>query len=99
MMKTLPWLVASFLFAFVAARSVQADSITVEHWRGQNVLLLSGPIDSGLAEELLSKLDLADTWAHGAKVLLLDSPGGSVEEAFRISAILDENAIHTVVPN
>lgn len=98
-MKPLTWLVAIFLLACTAAGAAWAESISVERWRSHDVLRLSGPIESGLSDELLRKLDLADTWAHGAKVLLLDSPGGSVGEALKISKILDENAIHTVVPN
>jgi hypothetical protein len=98
-MKHLPWLVASFFLTCATVGSAWAESISVERWRGHDVLRLSGPIEIGLADELLSKLELADTWVHGAKVLLLDSPGGSVEEALRVSKVLDESAIHTVVPN
>lgn len=98
-MNFLSLLGAVFFLTRVAVGSAQAESISVERWRGHDVLRLSGLIESGVANELLSKLDLANTWAHGAKVLLLDSPGGSVEEALQISKILDQNQIHTVVPN
>lgn len=98
-MKALFGLVAFLVLPLVVATSAQAGTITLERWRGKDVLRLSGPIEVGLADDLLSKLEMADTWAHGAKVLLLDSPGGSVDEALKISAILDEISVHTVVPN
>lgn len=86
-------------FFLLVGNSAHAGSISIEHWRGRDVLRLSGPIDAGLADELHAKEELAELWPHGARVLLLDSPGGSVAEAFRISAILDKSPFHTVVPN
>lgn len=83
----------------LGANGARAGSISLEHWRGHDVLRLSGSIEPGLADELREKKELAVLWPHGARVLLLDSPGGSVDEAFRISAILDQTPFHTVVPN
>ena len=37
-------------------------------------------------------------WPHGASVVLLDGPGGSVGEALRISKIFDDHVVHTVIP-
>lgn len=83
----------------VMATSGAAESIDVEHWRGHSVLRLSGEIENGDADQLAEEIDQADMWAHGTRVLLLDSPGGSVAEALRISEVLDRAPIHTVVPN
>ena len=60
-MKPLTWLVAYFLLTCTIAGSAWAESISVERWRGHDVLRLSGPIEGGLSDELLSKLELADT--------------------------------------
>ncbi|WP_321337194.1 hypothetical protein [Breoghania sp.] len=76
-----------------------AGSISLKTWRGHQVLRLSGPIEVGLAQELAAKIYLADVWAHGARILLLDSPGGSVGEALRIAKIFSTTPVHAVVPN
>lgn len=78
---------------------VTAGSIDVERWRGHDVLRLSGLIEPGLADQLKEKAELAETWPHGIPVLLLDSDGGSVAEAMKVSEFLDETPFHTVVPN
>lgn len=87
------------VLVLLLASGVHAGSISVERWRGHEVLRLSGAIESGLADELLEKIELAELWSHGARVLLLDGPGGDVDEALRISAVLDKFPFHTVVPN
>ncbi len=92
-------LVRAFFVCFLAASLASAGTINVEHWRGHVVLRLSGEITTGLSEDLSSKANLADVWADGTKVLLLDSLGGEVDEAFRISKVLDATPFHTVVPN
>jgi hypothetical protein len=88
---------ASFL-SLVTVKA-HAGTISVERWRGHDVLRLSGKITRGLAEELSDMEGLASVWADGTKILLLDSPGGEVGEAFKISKVLDETPFHTVVPN
>lgn len=60
---------------------------------------LTGEISAGLVDELATKIDKADIWADGTKVLLLDSPGGSVDEALRVSELLRNFPVRTVVPN
>lgn len=92
------YVIASLLTGVVAT-ATHADSISIENWRGHNVLRLSGKISDGIADELISKLDKADTWADGTRVLLLDSLGGSVDEALRISKVLSRLSFRTVVPN
>jgi len=77
----------------------KAGSISIEHWRGHSVLRISGEISHGLSEELAAAVNQAEIWADGTRVLLLDSPGGSVDEAFRVSEVLRRSAVRTVVPN
>lgn len=78
---------------------VAANDIRVEEWRGHDVVRLDGPIEQGLASAMAEALERAEVWAHGARVVLLDSPGGDVDEALRISALFDASPVHTVVPN
>lgn len=82
-----------------AAAPATAESISIEQWRGHSVVRISGEISSGLADQLAGIIDQADVWADGTRVLLLDSPGGSVDEAFRVSDALQRSAVRTVVPN
>lgn len=93
-----PFVLALVLILFTLG-AVHAQGITVEKWRGYDVLKLSGPIYIGQAEEVKEKIQEVEVRAHGARVLLLDSPGGDVDEAFEISSILDQFRLHTVVPN
>lgn len=90
--------VSLFLTAFFVCPA-WADIISLEEWRGHSVLRMSGPIGTGLAKQLTERLPEADVWAHGARILLLDSPGGDVDEALKVSQVLDEFSVHTVVPN
>ena len=71
------------------------------HWRGHLVVSASGPVERGDAGRLVSALSEVKSLAHGAKVVLLDSPGGSVAAAFAISETIDalETPIHMLVPN
>ena len=93
------WLLVSPSFLLTLVFGASADGISVEQWRGHSVLRLSGEITDGLADQLLEKAEQADVWATGTKILLLDSPGGNVGEALKISRALKELNVHTVVPN
>jgi hypothetical protein len=92
-------LIAAAFLTRLGATFAYADGISLETWRGSEVLRLSGEITLGLADELAAKIQQATTRADGTRVLLLDSPGGSVDEALRISEVLDKFPMHTVVPN
>jgi len=59
--------------------------VTVEQWRGHAVLKLTGVIDEGTAEKFAQAADKVKPLPYGLPVLLLDSPGGSVGEALKIS--------------
>ncbi|WP_246205853.1 hypothetical protein [Microvirga arsenatis] len=86
------------LVTCVAFGSANAMEVRQTTWRGRPALLLTGPIERGDAEKLSGNLSGLPLWPHGASVLLLDSPGGSVGEALRISKLLDDNPVHTVIP-
>jgi hypothetical protein len=76
---------------------LNAANIDIVNWRGHQVLSLDGVIDDGTAEEFSASSDSVRALPHGYKVLLLNSPGGSVREALEISEHLDD--FHAVVPN
>lgn len=79
--------------------SALAADFTVDHWRGKPVLSMSGPIVQGDAERFWALASQVPAAAHGLPILLLDSPGGNVDEALRISELMERARFHTVVPN
>lgn len=79
--------------------NVYAVDVTTETWRGHQVLRMTGVIGQGSAARLIEAARSVSALPHGLPVLLLDSPGGSVDEAFRISAFLRETHFHTIVPD
>jgi hypothetical protein len=62
-------------------------------------LRLSGPIEAGTADRFAALISSVPSLPHGLPVLLLDSPGGLVDEAMKMSALMDANPFHTVVPD
>lgn len=91
--------ILSWLVALAFPVNANADVVTVEMWRGHKVVRLAGEIRDGVADELLAKIEEADVWADGTRTLLLNSGGGSVDEAMKISGILHSTPTKTVVPN
>lgn len=67
-------------------------------WRGHAALFGSGPIVDGDASALTKAAVGLPPAAHGYRLLLLNSPGGSVDEAIKVSEEIDRLQIHTVVP-
>ena len=63
------------------------------------VLKLTGVIDAGAADKFAKAADRVKPLPHGLPVLLLDSPGGNVGEALKISQLMDQHPFHTVVPD
>ena len=89
-------LVAALIFGLTTAAHTMSISRIV--WKGHDAILASGPIQNGDAEKLAGALKELTPAAHGAKILLLDSPGGSVDEALRLAALLRRDVVHAVVP-
>jgi hypothetical protein len=84
---------------FSVTLPAEAETLTVDTWRGREVLRLTGLIEEGTAERFAGVVGKIDPFPHGVPVLLLDSPGGSVGEALAVSGVLDLHPFHTVVPN
>ncbi len=78
---------------------LHAEELQATIWRGHPALRLTGIIESGTAERFISAISAIAPSDHGARILLLDSPGGSVEEAFAMSRAMDKIKIHTVIPD
>lgn len=68
-------------------------------WRGRDVIEASGPVVAGDAAQLVSLLAALDTTPYGARIILLNSPGGSVGEALLISKAIEGFNVHMVVPD
>ena len=92
-------LAAGILISNSVLAPASAGIVEVDEWRGHTVVQLSGVISPGTANDVSNALDRADIWPHGAVVLLLNSPGGSVDEALKVSSVLDGRTVHTVVPD
>lgn len=87
------------LIILAVSNSASAGDIDIVEWHGHKVLKLTGAIDAGTEQRLADQLGQVQPLPYGLPVLLLDSPGGSVGEAMRISALLDARPVHTVVPD
>ncbi|WP_234853631.1 hypothetical protein [Paracoccus everestensis] len=80
----------------MAARAADFELI---EWRGKTVLQMTGQIDTGTTDKFVAVADKTEPAAHGLPILLLDSPGGSVLEALKLSTALDDRPFHTVIPD
>ncbi len=86
------------LAALWASPAVAMDFKQVE-WRGKTVLLATGEIVEGDAERFEAAIKELPLSPHGVPVVLLDSPGGAVFEALKISEFLDDQPVHMVIPD
>ncbi len=68
-------------------------------WRGKPALSLAGVIERGLADRFNSEIIKVPASPHGARIVLLDSMGGSVSEALAVSKVMDQYQVHAVVQN
>jgi hypothetical protein len=84
--------------ALVMAVSANAMTVNQELWHGRSVIRVSGPIVAGDATKFANAMATAPVWPHGTPVVLLDSPGGDVEEALKISRFLNLRSAHMVIP-
>lgn len=90
---------AVLILASCSAFPAISEELRLETWRGHQVLRLSGPIEAGTAERFAEMAANVPALPHGLPVLLLDSPGGLVDEAMKMSAFMDAHPFHTVVPD
>lgn len=75
-----------------------AAKFTIEEWRSHKVLRLSGVIEDGTADRFRELIRSVPPLPHGLPVLLLDSDGGLVSEALKLSAFMVLYPTHTVIP-
>lgn len=98
-------LYAKHIWAFVTlslvlfATSAGSVEITKVTWRGHKVLKMTGPIEKGAAKLFEEASKNIEKLPHGLPVVLLDSPGGLVDEAMKISAVMRHTPFHTVIPD
>lgn len=91
--------VALFFLAALWANPVVAMDFKQVEWRGKTVLLATGVIVEGDAERFEAAIKELPLSPHGIPVVLLDSPGGAVFEALKISEFLDDQPAHMVIPD
>ena len=87
------------LFSIAMSTGVFAADFAVDQWRGKTVLTMTGPITQGDANRFSEMAPQIPAAAHGVPILLLDSPGGSVDEAMHISQMMESYHFHTVIPD
>lgn len=66
-------------------------------WNGHQAVLGTGKIGLGDAENLRRIASSVPPAAHGYRIFLLNSPGGSVAEAFKMSEVMARLKMHAVV--
>jgi hypothetical protein len=76
-----------------------AMEFEITEMNGREVLLASGPIENGDALRYRQALDQTPVQPHGARVVLLDSPGGSVGAAFAMSDVNNDYTVHMYIPD
>jgi len=82
----------------VLPRSLSAMHFNIDLRDGRVVLNASGPIEMGDEIAYRAALELTPVQPHGARVVYLDSPGGSVGAALAMSAVNDDFVVHTFIP-
>ncbi|MDO5658686.1 MAG: hypothetical protein Q4G36_10250 [Paracoccus sp. (in: a-proteobacteria)] len=80
-----------------AALPAEAGRFGIVDYRGGKAIRFSGDIEAGDALRFLQLRDRVQPFAHGHRVLILDSPGGDVDEALLIAALMRDQGFHTVV--
>jgi len=63
------------------------------------MVIAKGAIQDGDAQKFLAAARKADRDGNGLVTLVLDSPGGNVEAAFRVVDAMDKVRVYTVVPD
>lgn len=66
-------------------------------WKGHPAIFGDGPILDGDAVKLAAVGARTRPAAHGYRILVLNSPGGLVDEAMKVTREIDRLKIHTVV--
>jgi ATP-dependent protease ClpP protease subunit len=86
--------------AFVlVALPASAMQFSLVSFGGQRAVLAQGEIKPGDARRLRAALARIGRDRHGTKDLLLDSPGGTVADAWDMADVMDAVGVTTIVPN
>jgi hypothetical protein len=94
-----PRLLATLILVLSFTVPIQAEVLAIETWRGREAVRLTGPILPGTAGRFASIVDEIEPFPHKVPILLLDSLGGSVDEAMKMSRLMDLRPFHTVIPD
>ncbi len=79
--------------------NTNAAKLKSVNYRGSPAISLKGTIRKGDSIYLYNALKQVGYSKHGYKILLLDSPGGLVNEAMLVGDIIRKEKIHTVIPS
>jgi hypothetical protein len=91
-------LVAVVAAVLAAARPAAAMTFALERdEQGRQVVVARGPIEAGDAARLHDALQAAGRDASGNKLLILDSPGGPIVDAFAMVGVMDAEHVSTRV--
>jgi len=63
------------------------------------MIIAEGRVQDGDADKFMALARKADRDGEGLVTLVLNSPGGNVEAAFRLIDAMDKVRVHTIVPN
>ena len=88
---------AIWLF-FTVSTQCAAMEISTGYWNGREVVLANGEVVNGDAQRFMVALASISRAQHGVPIVILNSSGGSVDEAFRVSDVFSRIPVHTVVP-
>lgn len=83
--------------ALAGASAWAMDIATVRGPDGKRIVLAQGSIRAGDTERLQAALTRADKGVDGLRTVALDSPGGVVDEAFTMAALMDRGKVAVVV--
>jgi hypothetical protein len=85
-----------FVLTALPASAMQFSLVTAG---GRHAVLAQGEIRPGDARRLRAALNRIGRDRHGTKELLLDSPGGTVADAWDMADVMDDVGVTAIVPN
>ena len=91
----------SLLYCFVTPTIAHAMEFRIFHQPDlkEDVIIGEGPIVKGNSEKFRSFVKHGSRDKFGNIVFVLNSPGGDVDEAFQIVAIMDNVKVTTIIPD
>lgn len=86
------------VLSLTCVANATAMTIELDTMKGEPAILARGEIVPGDAKRLKAVLTSKAMHSSGYYALVLDSPGGSISEAFELSRIMDAHRVYTYVP-